>query len=172
MTKIVAVQIPSNILNGIFDECDKYDDAETGGRLLGFVNKNIIEVRALIGPGPKAKRTAVSLFQDGDYQEQCFRGIEKHYPNIRHLGNWHTHHCNGLEALSNGDAQTYHKTVNSPKHAQDFFYALLVTKKTANWGSSRYLMKHYIFFRGEDSFVQLDDSQVCITQPSTLRIPT
>ena len=167
MTQITAVTIPSNILEGIYDECDKYEDAETGGRLLGFLNdKNIIEVRALIAAGPKARRTRTSLFQDGEYQERVFRGIEKLYPRIMHLGNWHTHHVNGLETLSNGDVKTYSKAVNSPKHAQDFFYALLVTRQTL--GIQRYFTKHFVFFRGL-GFMQLDNDRIWVTQPSVLK---
>lgn len=30
--------IPRAILEGIFDECDKYPAVETGGRLLGFLH--------------------------------------------------------------------------------------------------------------------------------------
>src|ERR1700675_3772012 len=118
----MKILIPRKILNGIFNECDKYCDVETGGRIFGFYRKidsNLyIDVQALIGPGPNARRTSTSLFQDGDYQEKMFRGIEKYYPLIAHLGNWHTHHCNGLQTLSEGDIRTYLKTVNSKNHAQ------------------------------------------------------
>jgi hypothetical protein len=150
-----SVTISRGVLESIFDECDQYDSHETGGRLIGTYQKKgdryDVQLSAVLGPGPNARRSATSFFQDGDYQEQVFRSIEERHPEVEHLGNWHTHHVNGLAHLSHGDHETYHRIVNHEKHNTDFFYALLVVKKNPR-GQSRYEVKHY-FFRRDDGKV-------------------
>jgi len=169
----VQVTIPQNILTGIFDECDRYDTCETGGRILGFYRdcgQDVqIDVCALIGPGPNARRTATSFFNDGEYQENIFRAVERQHPKIAHLGNWHTHHCNGLEVLSAGDGETYRRIVNHVNHAQHFFYALLVTRKTP---IKRYAIKHYILFRGDGTIYEIPPEQVDVSNPRILQLVT
>ena len=169
---MVTISIPRPILSGIFDECDRYSDEETGGRLLGFYTWQRtdlhINVKALIGAGPNARRTRTSFFQDGDYQERVFRAIEQTYPKIEHLGNWHTHHVNGLRSLSEGDCQTYRKCVNSPNHNTNFFYALLVTHATL--GQMRYAMRHFVFVRHADDFVEVPMRDINITNSGVLQM--
>src|SRR5713226_5747036 len=130
----VSISIARGALESIFDECDQYDIDETGGRLIGNYRqkgaKYEIQVLGVLGPGPNARRSPTSFFQDGEYQERVFRAVERDHPNLEHLGNWHTHHVNGLQTLSGGDRETYHATVNHHNHNTDFFYALLVTRKT------------------------------------------
>lgn len=168
----VRIRIPQRILTGIFDECDKYEAVETGGRVLGFYNLDgcgnlIISVRALIGAGPNARRSSTSFFQDGDYQERIFRAVEKQHPTIAHLGNWHTHHPNGLQVLSQGDCDTYHRTVNHPNHAQDFFYALLVTSKDIQ---RRYTVKHYVVFRADSGVYRIHEDDINVTDRPVLQL--
>jgi hypothetical protein len=147
-----SVTISRGVLESIFDECDQFDSHETGGRLIGTFQKKgaryDVQLSGVIGPGPNARRSATSFFQDGDYQEQVFRSIEERHPEVEHLGNWHTHHVNGLAHLSQGDHETYHRIVNHEKHNTDFFYALLVVKKNAG-GQPRYEVKHYFFRRND-----------------------
>ena len=81
----------------------------------------------VIEPGPEARRTRTSFFQDGDYQTEVFRRLEEQDPAIEHLGYWHTHHVNGYPRLSGGDVATYRRIVNHELQNLDFFYALLVT---------------------------------------------
>ena len=130
-----SVTVSRGALEAIFDECDQYDSHETGGRLIGtYQRKGVrydIQLTGVLGPGPNARRSATSFFQDGDYQEQVFRSIEEGHPEIEHLGNWHTHHVNGLATLSQGDHATYRRIVNHDKHNTDFFYALLVVKRNS-----------------------------------------
>jgi hypothetical protein len=148
-----SVTIARGALESIFDECDQYDSHETGGRLVGTYAKQgsnyDIQLLGVLGPGPQAQRSATSFFQDGDYQERLFRSIEEKHPDIEHLGNWHTHHVNGLATLSHGDHATYHRIVNHDKHNTDFFYALLVVRKN-HGGDPRYEVKHHFFRRGDD----------------------
>ena len=129
----VRIEITGRALQSVFEECDRYDSDETGGRMVGHFtlerNTLVVRARGVIEPGPRAKRTRTSFFQDGEYQTEVFRRIEAEDPTIEHLGNWHTHHVNGYPKLSGGDVATYRRIVNHKLHNLDFFYALLVTAR-------------------------------------------
>jgi proteasome lid subunit RPN8/RPN11 len=165
----VTVSIPIKALEAIFDECDRFPDDETGGRIIGTYSKHRkeyqIDVLGVIGPGPNAQRSATSFFQDGEYQESVFRDVEKDYPNVEHLGNWHSHHPNGLQTLSSGDRATYHRVVNHDKHNTDFLYALLVVKRTPHQ-NRRYEVKHFIVFRKDNEVHEIPDSQILVLDKS------
>lgn len=163
----VKVIICRDALRTIFDECDKYDCDETGGRVVGTYQLGggllTLEVTGVIEPGPKAKRTGTSFFQDGEYQSQVFRTIEYEHPMIEHLGNWHTHHVNGYPTLSEGDKATYTRVVNHRNHNTDFLYALLiVAKNSTSKGDARYSVKHYILFRGQPDVFEIQPSRIRI----------
>jgi integrative and conjugative element protein (TIGR02256 family) len=168
------VTIHRAALEAIFDECDRYDHDETGGRLLGtfklgHFQRLSITVSAIIEPGPKASRTPTSFFQDGEYQEQVFRALERQHPEIEHLGNWHTHHVNGYPTLSGGDRETYHRIVDHPKHNTDFFYALLVTARNPKGAKGgRYAVKHFVLRRGAPGELEIPASQVTIVDQPIL----
>lgn len=171
---IIQIEISKIVLDKIFDECDKWNQNETGGRLIGLYEKQeereledetyeeilTIKCGAMIGPGPNAQRSSTHFIQDGDWQEQQFRKMESKLPDIEHLGNWHTHHVNGLESLSKGDVDTYHRTVNHEKHNIDFFYALLVTKRLQT--SDRYQVKHYVFFRNNTGYYEIRPGNISV----------
>lgn len=159
--KNVHVVLPKAALETIFDECDHYDQDETGGRILGTYEqrggKLFITVSGIIEPGPRARRTATSFFQDGEYQETVFREIEEREASIEHLGNWHTHHVNGYPNLSGGDIETYRRIVEHENHNTDFFYALLVVAKHHGKESlARYAFKNYVFRRGDSRIYEID----------------
>jgi hypothetical protein len=161
----VRLVIPKAALTTIFDECDGFEQDETGGRVVGTYHeqddKLDIHVTGIIEPGPQARRSAVSFFQDGEYQEQVFRKIEDQHRDIEHLGNWHTHHVNGLSHLSDGDIATYHRNVNHHNHNTSFFYALLVTAKHRSSDPlRRYSVKHYLLRRGDERVYELHGRQV------------
>jgi hypothetical protein len=170
---VLTISIPRPILEGIFDECERFALEETGGRLLGFYTWRgtdlHIDVKALLPAGPNARRSQVSFFQDGEYQEKLFRAVEKKHPSINHLGNWHTHHCNGLRTLSQGDCETYRKNVNSPNHAIDFFYALLITHGTPD-EQMRYGIRHFVFVRHANDFVEVPTHHVNTTGLEVLQL--
>lgn len=159
------VTIPRTVLESIYDECDQFDVDETGGRIVGTyeqrAGKYEIKVLGVLGPGPKAKRSPTSFFQDGEYQEKIFRALEEKHPQLEHLGNWHTHHVNGLQTLSGGDRTTYRATVDHDKHNTDFFYALLVVRKTMH-KDRRYQIKHYFFRRNDETIYEIPDDDVQI----------
>lgn len=172
--KKVRISLPRDALESIFDECDRYDHDETGGRLIGTYQKTwrgglSITVSGVIEPGPGATRSKTSFFQDGDYQEHIFRELEARHPEIEHLGNWHTHHVNGYPTLSGGDQQTYHRIVNHENHNTDFFYALLVTARNAGaQGLDRYDVKHFVLFRGQPGEYEIPPSRVQIVDQPVL----
>ncbi|TSA19390.1 hypothetical protein D4R75_09645 [bacterium] len=161
----VKVTISREVLESIFDECDRFESDETGGRLVGFYRHHgstlEIEACGLIGPGSNARRSRVSFFQEGDYQESVFRQIEAVHPEVEHLGNWHTHHVNGLDTLSSGDVGTYTKIVNHDKHNTDFFYAILIVAKASSGRDrERYRAKHFLFRRGVPGHYEIPQSQI------------
>jgi hypothetical protein len=159
----VNISFPRKAMEAIFDECDRFDIDETGGRIVGTYQKQgkqyDIAVLGVIGAGPNARRSPTSFFQDGEYQETVFRDLENQYPNLEHLGNWHTHHVNGLATLSSGDKATYQRIVNHDKHNTDFFYALLVVRKTPH-GKQRYEVKHYLVFRDDQTIYEIPSTQL------------
>jgi hypothetical protein len=167
-----SISIARGALEAIFDECDRYDVDETGGRLLGTYrhdnSRYDIQVKGVIEPGPNAQRSPTYFLQDGDYQEKLFRAVEAGHPEIEHLGNWHTHHVNGYPMLSGGDKTTYAKTVNHEKHNTDFFYALLVVNKNRG-GNLRYTVKHFIFRRGDDTIYEIPAKEVRLVDAPPLR---
>ncbi|MDE0082171.1 MAG: Mov34/MPN/PAD-1 family protein [Gammaproteobacteria bacterium] len=167
-TPVVRVEIAGEVLESVFEECDRYDHEETGGRVIGHsaVDRGALVVRAtgVIEPGPRARRTRTSFFQDGDHQTKVFRRIEAEDPSIEHLGNWHTHHMNGYPTLSAGDRATYRRIVNHELHNLDFFYALLVTHRTEGGnGLDRYAVRHYVLFRGDDAVHEIGQDDVKVT---------
>jgi hypothetical protein len=168
----MRVTVPAKALDAIFDECDRFEMDETGGRLIGSFSdvggKLSIDIAGVIEPGPDARRSKTSFFQDGAHQESVFRELERVHPEIEHLGNWHTHHVNGLASLSGGDIQTYQRTVNHPKHNTPFFYALLVTNRERQRGKERYRVKHYVLHRGDPSVYEIDRRQVVVTDAPIL----
>jgi hypothetical protein len=171
-TPNVTVSIPVKALEAIFDECDRFPADETGGRIIGTYSKHRkeyqIDVLGVIGPGPQAQRSATSFFQDGEYQENIFREVEKEHPNVEHLGNWHSHHPNGLQTLSSGDKATYQRVVNHDKHNTDFLYALLVVEKTPH-ENRRYEVKHFVVFRNDNRVHEIPEAQILVLDQSRVQ---
>lgn len=167
-----SITLSRGAVESIFDECDRYAVDETGGRLLGTYSRKgthyDIELKGVLEPGPNAERSPTYFMQDGDHQERLFRAIEARHPDIEHLGNWHTHHVNGLATLSGGDKTTYFKTVNHAKHNTDFFYALLVVSKNRG-GNPRYAIKHFIFRRGDEAIYEIPANAVQLVDGPPLR---
>jgi integrative and conjugative element protein (TIGR02256 family) len=165
ITDEISLILPEAALTAIFDECDGFDTDETGGRVIGDFKEDgrtlTIRVTGIIEAGPQAQRSPVSFFQDGEHQERIFRHIEQNHSDVEHLGNWHTHHVNGLATLSSGDLQTYHRTVNHHNHNTSFFYALLVVAKRKTTDPlSRYAVKHYIFRRNDERVYEVPHKSV------------
>src|SRR2546422_8432522 len=108
-SKGVRVVISRPVLTAIFDECDRYGDVETGGRIVGTFRSGRtldVNVTGMIDAGPQARRAVTSFFQDGEYQEGVFREIEREHPDVEHLGTWHTHHVNGRSEEHTSELQS------------------------------------------------------------------
>jgi len=164
----IKLVIPRRALEVVFEECDRYDADETGGRVLGTYETHgrglAIYVNGIIEPGPSAQRTATYFKQDGAHQERVFREVEERHPTVEHLGNWHTHHVNGLRHLSDGDIETYRRTVEHQNHNMDFFYALLVIeRKPGASGLQRYIFKNYVLRRGDPEVSEIPSSALTLT---------
>lgn len=163
----IRLELPRAAIETIFDECDRYNVDETGGRILGTYKNSGrqlgISVSGVIEPGPAAQRSQTYFKQDGEYQEKVFRKVEDLVPEIEHLGNWHTHHVNGMRHLSGGDIETYRRTVEHANHNTDFFYALLVIeKKPGQTALQRYVFKNYVLRRGDDNIYEVPASNVTL----------
>ena len=164
----INISICADVLRKVFEECDRYDHDETGGRILGTFHQGkdgelSVKVNGVIEAGPNARRSSSSFFQDGEHQAQIFRQIECAHPDIEHLGNWHTHHVNGYPKISGGDIKTYHRIVNHQKHNLDFFYALIVVARNSEASDlGRYRARHYVFFRGDDKVHEVDPLRVSV----------
>jgi hypothetical protein len=168
-SKDVRIIMPPAALTEVFDECDRFPHDETGGRVIGTFDESdgalTLRILGIIEPGPKARRSPVEFHQDGEHQEKVFRNIESRHPEVEHLGNWHTHHMNGLTHLSGGDIRTYTRIVEHPKQHTPFFYALLVVSKLGNGNPlRRYSTKHYILRRGDDRVFEIPEDCVEIVE--------
>ena len=165
--RAIHVEIAGEVLETVFEECDRHDLNETGGRVVGGFSLDcgtlVVRATGVIEPGPNARRTSTSFFQDGDYQTEVFRRLEAEDPSIEHLGNWHTHHVNGYPTLSGGDVATYRRIVNHHLHNLDFFYALLVTNRREGLGLHRYAVRHYVLFRGDETVHEIRPADVRMT---------
>ena len=53
--RAVRVEIPGCVLESVFEECDRYDSDETGGRMVGHfaleAGTLVVRVRGVIEPG-------------------------------------------------------------------------------------------------------------------------
>lgn len=88
---------------------------ETGGMLLGYqADDGQTVVRAIIGPGPKARRGRFRFRPDAEYQQEK---LEAHFRRTNgqetYLGDWHTH-PRGLAALSRLDKRTLAHIAKTP----------------------------------------------------------
>jgi len=89
-------------------------EVEDGGRLLGFLEEapeaaapTRLRIVALLPPGPRARRSATMLFQDGEWQDWVFDALERLAPDVRYLGSFHHHLSNGYDRFSEGDVAGY-----------------------------------------------------------------
>ena len=165
-TDKIRLAIPKAALVAVFDECDGFDQDETGGRVIGTYRGAPRQTR---NPGHRHNRSRAAgapvelsvSFRMGNTRSRFSARSKTDHREIEHLGNWHTHHVNGLQHLSGGDIETYFHTVNHRNHNTPFFYALLVTAKHRSSDPlRRYTVKHYIFRRGDEQIYELRGRQV------------
>ena len=163
----IKLVIPRSAIQIVFDECDRYDADETGGGHVLSTTRttttsSLLDMSGIIEPGPHARRTATYFQQDGTYQERVFRNVEEREPSIEHLGNWHTHHVNGLGHLSDGDTGTYRRTVEHQKQNTDFFVFWLLRGGMARQVFNATLSK-IMFCGGDLAIYEMSASSVTLT---------
>ncbi|MFD7935591.1 hypothetical protein ACFV4T_13875 [Streptomyces sp. NPDC059755] len=148
---------------------------EVGGKYVGFIRGTKrserlderheamgqleLHVVDYIDDGPRADRTPTFHRGDTEFQIQEFRRLEKRYPEIEHLGSWHSHHPNQLRNLSSGDIEGYRDTVNAQGHNHDFFFASLGTD-SRGFASAR----HFLFVRGDRHYYELTGENLIVTE--------
>jgi integrative and conjugative element protein (TIGR02256 family) len=77
----------------LVEECRQSKKVETGGILLGkWLSDQAVVVACATGPGPRAKKTTISLELDLDY---CQKELDKVFQmtggRVSFLGDWHSH---------------------------------------------------------------------------------
>ena len=154
--------------------------AEEGGKYIGYVvsekspqlrnlgldpSRPALVVTDFLPSGPNAVRTTVELQPDGEYQESLFRRAETIDSEIEHIGTWHSHHCNGLQTLSEGDVAGYHRTVNKAAYRLDYFVASLVKRLPRSTDDSDWI-DHFLFVRRHDDYYPITESIVAVDWPT------
>lgn len=162
----VQIAMDYRVPEFILSELQRFPDSEDGGKYIGFVSKRNkgaarIVVTDFLPSGPDAKRTRVEFMPDGEFQERLFRQAERRHKDVEHIGSWHSHHCNGLDTLSQGDIKGYFKTVNNRKYRPHFFLASLVTGIPNSPQDSGWL-HHYLFVRGDENFYTITNEVVLV----------
>ncbi len=165
----VEIEMNRDIPAFMCRELSRYADCEEGGKYIGFIDKEGERTRIVIADflpgGPNAKRTRVEFFPDGEFQENLFRQAERLYGGVEHLGSWHTHHCNGLKNLSEGDIVGYFRTVNKENYRPDFFLASLVTEVPSSPREKGWL-RHYLFVRKNHNFYGVTNEVMLVDLPN------
>jgi hypothetical protein len=164
-----------HVFDYIVYELQRYPTSEEGGKYIGYIdltqqdrsngrNYRVIITDFLPG-GPHAKRTAVEFLPDGEFQEKLFRQAENRDNNVEHIGTWHSHHCNGLERLSDGDIEGYFKTVNKRAYRPDVFVASLVKQLPRHPRDTGWI-DHFLFVRHQESFYNITGHITIADSPS------
>ena len=96
---------------------------ETGGDLFGFwTHSGFPIVQYVIGPGPHARRTASSFYQDREYLVECGDKLRTSH-GLQHIGEWHSHHTLPMDHPSQGDKMTVERALES--YSLDRFLLLI-----------------------------------------------
>jgi len=90
-----------------------FRDLETGGELFGlYLPSGAFVVQVVTGPGPNARRTSTSFYQDAAYLRAVgVAAFERHA--LQHGGTWHSHHALDLAEPSGGDSRTMVRALES-----------------------------------------------------------
>ncbi len=166
----LSVEIYDTVIKRISHAISQ-SDVEEGGKLLGYISshrsKVILQVESYIDSGPNVSNSASHLHPNGSYQEAMFRVVESFHPKIEHLGSWHSHHCNSLNDLSEGDKQGYIRSVNNLHYNLDYFFVLLVT----GISQTNIRCRYFIFRRGQNEYSELHESAIQIIHGSSTLEP-
>jgi len=176
----VEILLSNSVFPHILREMQKHIKTEEGGKYIGYLfGPGELHIDGIVGApqahailitdflpgGPKAIRTAVEFRPDGEYQDRLFRELEANDPAIEHLGTWHSHHCNGLSRLSDGDVDGYFRTLQKPAFRLDFFIASLVKYVPSNVTEPDWI-DHFLFVRGSDNYYDVTKRVKIIELPA------
>jgi integrative and conjugative element protein (TIGR02256 family) len=76
----------------ILTELRPWKKVETGGVLVGQVQRNKFVISKASGPGPRAKRLVSTVVVDGDFSTRFCKHIEDQTSGMEvYLGDWHSH---------------------------------------------------------------------------------
>lgn len=177
---VVHIALDRRVLGYVASELAKSPHLEEGGKYIGYLvppdsprlqslglqpTVPALVVTDFLPSGPNAVRTAVELLPDGEYQEHLFRQVERMDPDVEHLGTWHSHHCNGLQTLSEGDIDGYFKTVNKRAYRPAYFLASLITRIPRHVDEGGWI-SHYLFVRGGNEYYNITESVAMVDWPS------
>ncbi|NHJ14516.1 MAG: hypothetical protein EAX95_12625 [Candidatus Thorarchaeota archaeon] len=170
------VVLDTSLLRDIIIQARDFPDVEEGGVLVGFLDQisRTMEIAGFIKSGPKARRTAGSLHCDLDFQEEVFDLAKGQDEELQHLGSWHGHHCNGARNLSGGDLNSYFSIIDSPYHAHDYYFAILLlelpSSEPREWDLMNYFRFYLLSKEHRDTVYRLDSD--CVrTQSVSKEIP-
>jgi hypothetical protein len=169
----IRVKFDQRVYDYILRGLQRHPGVEEGGKYIGLINSHSplsgtceLAIVDFLPGGPRATRTAVEFMPDGDFQEELFRRAERRDEGIEHLGTWHSHHCNGLRHLSNGDIRGYFRTVNKVAYRPSVFIASLV-KEIPTHSRDKQWIDHFLFIKGEhDRFYRITDDIEITDAPS------
>ena len=176
----VEILVDRNVFNYVLYEVRRQPSVEEGGKYIGYIFKpgysclgrlqksprsHAILVTDFLPSGLNAVRTAVEFMPDGEYQEALFRRAELRDPAIEHVGSWHSHQCNGLQTLSDGDVEGYLRTVNKAEYRLDFFFVSLVKHVPSDPGQRGWI-DHFLFVRGLTEYYRATDHIQIVDWPT------
>lgn len=123
-----------------------FPDLETGGDLFGFwTHSGYPVVQCAVGPGPLARRTATSFYQDEAYLREV-GGVLSARHGLQHIGQWHSHHRMGLDHPSGGDVNTVRRALEESGIAR--FFVVIATLRACRDGREVPSLRGYLFQRG------------------------
>ncbi len=161
--EVCRIEIARPVIDRIHRILSK-SDVEEGGKFLGrIVEKEgnlLLRIQTFLDSGPRVDNSRVHLHPNGEYQEAAYRLLEMFDPDIEHLGSWHSHHCNGLNQLSQNDIVGYNRSVNDPNYRLQHFFVMLVTALRPKGLYGRY----YLFTKSASDYQELPSEAVHIVK--------
>lgn len=140
-----------------------YPNLEIGGDLFGFYTTTGLPVVQLAtGPGPKAKQTVHSFYQDEAYLIEVGNCLRERF-GMQHLGEWHSHHQLGLDSPSEKDDFVVNKAMD--KYNLPSFLLVIGTyvKENTKVNGFRYFSSHSLNAQPEFS------KWIVLEEPSPFR---
>jgi integrative and conjugative element protein (TIGR02256 family) len=133
-------KLAEEALRFIVTESQERFPDETGGILVGKIEKQCVFIRHAIGPGENAHHSLHGFKRDGDYsQERLDEIVNKTNGEHDYLGEWHSHLA--CSRPSSTDIASMHWIVNNDDYAPLFPILLLcVLTKPCRWEILCYVM--------------------------------